>query len=208
MVCQYGAYHESTSSSRQLHVFLHGAQEDDGGQPNSLHHDGVQEERLQQTNPTRQDVIWLLFDTSLLTSSFNLDEPQQFAGRIHRMIKPGMSIDDDDEGLGGDEDLPLLEEVEDAADEASKMEEVDRESWEDSRNFDFSELRRWGSDMSDFILARKGEDMEATRPSAWHTQDCPFSSAHPLRLAQSSPYHDGLVTPSSCQTLGPCPPVV
>merc|ERR1712185_708666 len=71
-----------------------------------------------------KDLIWLLFDTSLLTSGFNLDEPTQFAGRIHRMIKLGLSIDDDDEGLG-DDDLPPLEEVEGAADEASKMEEVD-----------------------------------------------------------------------------------
>merc|ERR1712185_7330 len=63
-------------------------------------------------------------DKSVLTSGFSLDEPTQFAGRIHRMIKLGLSIDDDDEGLG-DDDLPPLEEVEGAADEASKMEEVD-----------------------------------------------------------------------------------
>merc|ERR1712006_27900 len=77
-----------------------------------------------KSDKTVKDLIWLLFDTSLLTSGFNLDEPTQFAGRIHRMIKLGLSIDDDDEGLG-DDDLPPLEEVEGAADEASKMEEVD-----------------------------------------------------------------------------------
>merc|ERR1712053_70572 len=71
-----------------------------------------------KSDKTVKDLIWLLFDTSLLTSGFNLDEPTQFAGRIHRMIKLGLSIDDDDEG-------PPLEEVEGAADEASKMEEVD-----------------------------------------------------------------------------------
>ena len=43
---------------------------------------------------------------------------KQFAGRIHRMIKLGLSIDDDD-------DLPPLGKVERAADEDSKMEEVD-----------------------------------------------------------------------------------
>merc|ERR1712003_353073 len=78
-----------------------------------------------KSDKTVKDLIWLLFDTSLLTSGFNLDEPTQFAGRIHRMIKLGLSIDDDDEGLGDDDDLPPLEEVEVAADEASKMEEVD-----------------------------------------------------------------------------------
>merc|ERR1711865_1109427 len=78
-----------------------------------------------KSDKTVKDLIWLLFDTSLLTSGFSLDEPTQFAGRIHRMIKLGLSIDDDDEGLGDDDDLPPLEEVEGAADEASKMEEVD-----------------------------------------------------------------------------------
>ena len=47
----------------------------------------------------------------------------RFAGRIHRMIKLGLSIDDDDDA--GDDDLPPLEEVEGADEEASKMEEVD-----------------------------------------------------------------------------------
>merc|ERR1711910_152039 len=78
-----------------------------------------------KSDKTVKDLIWLLFDTSLLTSGFNLDEPTQFAGRIHRMIKLGLSIDDDDELGGDDDDLPPLEEVEGAADEASKMEEVD-----------------------------------------------------------------------------------
>merc|ERR1712048_423467 len=75
-----------------------------------------------KSDKTVKDLIWLLFDTSLLTSGFNLDEPTQFAGRIHRMIKLGLSIDDDDDV---EDDLPPLEEVEGAADEASKMEEVD-----------------------------------------------------------------------------------
>merc|ERR1719181_96975 len=78
-----------------------------------------------KSDKTVKDLVWLLFDTSLLTSGFNLDEPTQFAGRIHRMIKLGLSIDDDDEGLGDDDDLPPLEEVEGSAEEASKMEEVD-----------------------------------------------------------------------------------
>jgi molecular chaperone HtpG len=75
-----------------------------------------------KSDKTVKDLVWLLYETSLLTSGFNLDEPQSFAARIHRMIKLGMSLEDTvDETPAQAEDLPTLE----TEAEASNMEEVD-----------------------------------------------------------------------------------
>merc|ERR1712022_53460 len=79
-----------------------------------------------QSDKTVKDLIWLLYDTSLLTSGFSLDEPTTFASRIHRLIKLGLGVDDDGAGDDDDDidDLPPLEnDGED--DEESTMEEVD-----------------------------------------------------------------------------------
>lgn len=72
------------------------------------------------SDKTVKDLVWLLFDTSLLVSGFSLDDPAGYADRIHRMIKLGLSMDDTD-------DTPIAD-VTDVADEEgeeSKMEEVD-----------------------------------------------------------------------------------
>merc|ERR1712134_52922 len=70
-----------------------------------------------------KDLVLLLFETSLLTSGFSLDEPHSFGGRIHRMVKLGLSIDDSLDLDKDDGDLPPLEE--DLGGEQSRMEEVD-----------------------------------------------------------------------------------
>merc|ERR1712165_557061 len=71
---------------------------------------------------TVKDLVWLLFETAMLTSGFTLEEPVIFAKRIHKLIKLGLSLDDDDdeEVEEEQEELPTLDAVVDDA-----MEEVD-----------------------------------------------------------------------------------
>merc|ERR1711963_1282779 len=73
-----------------------------------------------------KDLVHLLFKTSLLSSGFSLEDPAIHAQRIHRMIKLGLGIDDDDveavEDSAGMDDMPPLE---GDTEDASRMEEVD-----------------------------------------------------------------------------------
>uniref|UniRef100_A0A8C4THC0 Heat shock protein 90 alpha family class A member 1 n=1 Tax=Erpetoichthys calabaricus TaxID=27687 RepID=A0A8C4THC0_ERPCA len=74
-----------------------------------------------------KDLVILLFETSLMSSGFTLDDPQTHANRIYRMIKLGLGIDEDDmttdetEATSAPvEDMPPLE-----GEDTSRMEEVD-----------------------------------------------------------------------------------
>jgi len=80
------------------------------------------------SDKTVKDLVWLLYETALLTSGFSLADPTVFAGRIHKLIKLGLSIYDDEpaapaSGAGADakdNDVPPTED-----EEATVMEEVD-----------------------------------------------------------------------------------
>ncbi|XP_069157840.1 heat shock protein HSP 90-alpha [Procambarus clarkii] len=74
-----------------------------------------------------KDLVMLLFESALLSSGFTLEDPGVHAGRIYRMIKLGLGIEEDDAPAeetteGSVEEMPPLEGDDD---DASRMEEVD-----------------------------------------------------------------------------------
>ncbi|XP_050026548.2 heat shock protein HSP 90-alpha-like [Dermacentor andersoni] len=83
-----------------------------------------------RNDKTVKDLIVLLFETALLCSGFTLEDPQLHAGRIYRMIKLGLGIDEDEVAGAGDitSSGPVVEEMpplEGDDEDASRMEEVD-----------------------------------------------------------------------------------
>lgn len=78
-----------------------------------------------KNDKTVKDLTFLLFETSLLASGFSLDDPSNFAGRIHRILSLGLGISADSEETteSAESAMPTLEHAESSA--QSMMEQVD-----------------------------------------------------------------------------------
>ncbi|KAF9581578.1 heat shock protein 90, partial [Lunasporangiospora selenospora] len=74
-----------------------------------------------KNDKTVKDLTLLMYDVALVVSGFSIEKTDTFADRIHRMIKLGLAIDDDEEEVASD--IPALE-ADDVV-QASEMEEVD-----------------------------------------------------------------------------------
>ncbi|MCO5591957.1 hypothetical protein L7F22_045950 [Adiantum nelumboides] len=93
---------------------------------NPLHFDFVRTKwaDANKNDKSMKDLILLLFETALLTFGFSLDDPNTFGNRIHKMLKLGLSIDDD-AGASAEADEGMDEATDDVDAKDSKMEEVD-----------------------------------------------------------------------------------
>jgi len=76
-----------------------------------------------KNDKTSRDLTFLLYETSILSSGFSLEDPTAFSKRIHRMIKLGLSVDDDVEQTTQEEEMPPLDDANTAG--TSQMEDVD-----------------------------------------------------------------------------------
>jgi molecular chaperone HtpG len=78
-----------------------------------------------------KDLVNLLYESSLISSGFSIEEPATFVNRINNMIKIGLSIEDDEvdnmkeECTKEEDDTKDGEEKEDVDVSQSNMEEID-----------------------------------------------------------------------------------
>jgi molecular chaperone HtpG len=72
-----------------------------------------------ENDATKRNFIWLLYESSLLTSGFNLEDPNMFASRIHHILGAGLNVEPEPESPTE----PVVTESE--SDNTSNMEAID-----------------------------------------------------------------------------------
>jgi len=74
---------------------------------------------------TLKDLINLIYESSLIASGFNIEEPTSFVNRINRMIKLGLSLEEDEE--------VKLEKINEQEEEDDNYEEYEKEAKVETR---------------------------------------------------------------------------
>ena len=69
-------------------------------------------------DPTVKDIVWMLYETSIINGGFSLEEPSKFTSRIHKLIGLGLSLEEPEAEVD-----VVVEDVK--MDTDSTMEEVD-----------------------------------------------------------------------------------
>jgi len=72
-----------------------------------------------ESDQTKRNFIWLLYESALLTSGFNLEDPNMFASRIHHILGAGLNVEPEPET----QPEPITTESE--PDNTSNMEAID-----------------------------------------------------------------------------------
>lgn len=70
---------------------------------------------------TVKSVIMLMYDTALVASGYNHEDPSSFSNRIYKMIGLGINVEEDQE----EDDIVVTDNVEENNEDSTKMEEVD-----------------------------------------------------------------------------------
>ena len=87
---------------------------------------------LEEELPRLKGLISLLYDTALLTSGFNLDEPKVFSSKINNMIMMGLGIEpnmvsEEDQSMETEEDQSMVSEENQSV--GKEDQSVGKEDW-------------------------------------------------------------------------------
>lgn len=82
-----------------------------------------------------KDLAWLLYDTALINSGFDMDDSSYFSARVHRIMKSSMGLDSLE--LEPEIEIPEEEEAdEEEADEATNLDDTEDEEVEEATEAD------------------------------------------------------------------------
>ena len=73
---------------------------------------------------TVKDLVWLMYETSCLTSGYAVDKPAAYGGRIYRLVALGLGCDGEDDEEGEESEGEVVEDGGEGEEDGS-MEEVD-----------------------------------------------------------------------------------